>query len=294
MMVLGLTLALAQAFVAPAEAEVAGIVAAATGDLAARLEQVTRPFLDAPYVLSPLGEGEGRGPDTDPRLRFDAFDCTTFVETALALALSPTLDVARDRLDLIRYERGVVDFAARRHFPEAEWIPDLVQAGLLEDITRQVGGADVIVERKRIGPDVWQRTKHPGLPPLPPTRIPDGVFALDVWPLAAAAAAPDRIPDGTVLHLVRADFKNVPVRVSHQGLVLTVKGRKVLRHAADRVHHRVVDEPLERYFARMARYQKWPVTGVHLTAVVARPGWEARLRAAGVGAPPPAPPASGG
>jgi hypothetical protein len=296
---LGLATLIAGAFVAPTEADVAAVVAttaevASDVDLAARLERVTRPFLDAPYVLSPLGEGEGRGPDTDPRLRFDAFDCTTFVETGLALALSRGLDDARQRLDLIRYDRGVVDFVTRRHFPEAEWIPALVRAGLLADITRQVGGADVVVERKRIGPDIWQRTKHPGLPPLPLTRIPDGTFALDVWPLAAAAAAPARIPDGTVLHLVRADFKNVPVRVSHQGLVLTVKGQKVLRHAADRLHHRVVDEPLDRYFARMARYGKWPVTGVHLTAIVARPGWEARLRAAGDGTAPPDGSPSGG
>lgn len=284
---IALALALASAFVAPAEADVAAVVAApADTVLATRLERVTRPFLDAPYVLSPLGEGVGASPDGDPRLRFDAFDCTTFVETALALALSSSLDDARQRLDLVRYDRGVVDFVSRRHFPEAEWIPALVRAGLLEDITRQVGGADVVVEQKRIGPDIWQRTTHPGLPPLPLARIPDGTFALDVWPLAAAMAHPERIPDGTVLHLVRADFKNVPVRVSHQGLVLTVKGQKVLRHAADRLHHRVVDEPLDRYFARMARYGKWPVTGVHLTAVVARPGWEARLRAAGPEATP--------
>lgn len=288
-------LLLAGAFVAPAEVDVAAIVAAPNaGTLAARLEAVSRPFLDAPYVLSPLGEGEGATPDADPRLRFDAFDCTTFVETALALALSTSVDEARGRLDVIRYQGGVVDFVSRRHFPEAEWIPALVGAGLLEDITRSVGGDAVVVERKRIGPDIWTRTKHPGLPPLPLSRIPDGTFALDVWPLAAAAAAPERIPDGTVLHLVRADFKNVPVRVSHQGLVLTVKGQKVLRHAADRLHHRVVDEPLDRYFARMARYGKWPVTGVHLTAVVARPGWEQRLRPA-AGAPTlPATPSGGG
>ena len=271
-------LLLVASFVAPADADVAVIVAAPlAGPIAARLEQVTRPLLDAPYVLSPLGEGPGATPDADPRLRFDAFDCTTFVETGLALALSSSLEDVRARLDLIRYQSGVVDFAARRHFPEAEWIPALVAAGLLEDITRAVGGNDVVVERKRIGPDIWARTKHPGLPPLQLSRIPDGTFALDVWPLAAAASAPTRIPDGTVLHLVRADFRNVPVRVSHQGLVLTVKGQKVLRHAADRLHHRVVDEPLDRYFARMARYAKWPVTGVHLTAVVARPGWEQRL-----------------
>jgi hypothetical protein len=283
-------LVLAATFVAPTEADVAAVVATPTGlDVAARLELVTRPFLDAPYRLSPLGEGPGASPDDDPRLRFDTFDCTTFVETGLALALSQDLVAARDRLDLIRYDGGGADFLRRRHFPEAEWLPALIAGGLLRDITRGVGGDDVVIEKKRIGPDVWQRTKHPGLPPLPLSRIPHGTFSLDVWPLTAAARHPERIPDGTILHVVRADFRNVPVRISHQGLVLTVNGRKVLRHAADRVYHRVVDEPLAAFFARMSRYGRWPVTGVHLSAVVALDGWEARLRVPDVSKPEPPP-----
>jgi hypothetical protein len=275
---IALALLVAAGFVAPSEADIDAIVVAnADAPLAVRLERVTRPFLNAPYKLSPLGEGPGASPDSDPRLRFDSFDCTTFVETGLALAASPDLASARGRLDRIRYDGGVVDFLRRRHFPEAEWLPALVRAGLLRDITRQVGGDDVVVERKRLSRDVWSHTKHPGLPPLPLTRIPDGLFSLDVWPLASAARHPERIPDGTVLHLVRADFKSVPVRIGHQGLVVTIGGQKVLRHAADRVYHRVVDEPLDTFFARMARYRRWPVTGVHLTAIVAAPGWEARL-----------------
>jgi hypothetical protein len=43
------------------------------------------------------------------------------------------------------------------------------------------------------------------------------------------------------------------------------------------LHHRVIDEPLDAFFARMKKYGKWPVTGVHLTRVVASPGWRERL-----------------
>ena len=273
---------LASAFVPPGADVVSSIVARpVTGDLATRLEAVTRPLLGAPYVLSPLGEGSGQLPDADPRLRLDAFDCTTFVETALALAVSSSMPDAQVHLDQIRY-RGTPSFAARRHFPEAEWIPELVAAGLLRDITREVAGADVSVERKVLNPRVWHKARHKGLPDLADSRIPDGTFSLDVWPLEQAAAHPERIPPGTVLHVVRADFPSVPVRVSHQGLVLDVDGHRVLRHAADRLHHRVVDEPLDRFFERMKHYGKWPVTGVHLTRVVAEPGWSERLNAAPV------------
>jgi hypothetical protein len=268
----------AGAFSAPNVEEIAHVVKTApSSDVAARLEAVTRPFLDAPYVLSPLGEGKGAPPDEDPRLRFDAFDCTTFVETALALALSSDLDEATRSLDIIRYREARPTFPDRRHFPEAEWIPQLTAAGLVEDITRSVGGDDVVVEEKRLSPQVWRKARHKGLPTLSDARIPDGTFALDVWPLDAAAQHPERIPSGTILHLVRADFGSVPVRVSHQALVLDVKGVKVVRHAADRLHHRVVDEPIDRFFARMKKYGKWPVTGIHLTRVSATPGWRERL-----------------
>ena len=267
-------------FAAPADDDVAARVQAPwRADLNARLLDVTAPFLGAPYVLSPLGEGADSvdGVDTDPRFRVDAFDCTTFVETSLSLALATSLDDARVILDHVRYQHGVVSYASRRHFPEAEWIPQLEAAGLLEDVTRAVGGAAVRRESKKLDKNVWHAARHAGLPALDDARIPSGVFALDVWPLDDAAAHADRIPAGTVLHVVRVDFKSVPVRVSHQGLVLEQDGQKFLRHAADRLHHRVVDEPLDRFFARMKQYGKWPVAGVHLTQIVPAADWRTRL-----------------
>lgn len=243
--------------------------------LADRLVDVTSPFLDAPYLLSPLGEGSGVDPD--PRLRLDAFDCTTFIETALALALAKNLDDARVVLDHIRYQHGVVEYGARRHFPEAEWIPQLTAAGLLLDVTLKLGGDAVHRETKKLDLSVWKHAHHPGLPVLDDARIPSGVFALDVWALDDVSAHFDRIPAGTLLHVVRVDFPGVPVRVSHQGLVLEKNGKKFIRHAADRMHHRVVDEPLPRFFSRMKQYRKWPVAGVHLTLLQAPADWRARL-----------------
>jgi hypothetical protein len=76
------------------------------------------------------------------------------------------------------------------------------------------------------------------------------------------------------------DFKNIPVRVSHQGLVIDKGGKKFLRHAADRMHHSVVDEPLERFFSRMQKYGKWPVTGVNLQTLKVPADWRALLPAA--------------
>jgi hypothetical protein len=277
-MILAVAALLAVAFTPPSLDTVAKRVQGPRTTWAQRLVDVTDPFVGAPYLLSPLGEGEGGSIDADPRFRVDAFDCTTFVETALALSMASSLDEGQHFLDQLRY-RGAVTYTNRRHFPEAEWIPDMVAGGVLVDITRDVGGADVVIEHKHLDVSVWKRTHHKGLPPLPDDRIPVGDFALTVWPLDKALEHPERIPMGTVLHLVRVDFKSVPVRVSHQGLVVDVKGKRVLRHAADRMHHHVVDEPLDAFLRRMSKYAKWPVSGVHLTRFEPAADWQTRLAA---------------
>lgn len=242
-----------------------------------RLVHLTDPFVGAPYAVSPLGEGEGL--DKDPRLRFDRFDCTTFVETAIALAYSDDLDNTAKVLDAIRYRDGQPSFEGRRHFPEAEWIPELVSEGVLKDITKEVGGDAVVVEKKRIDTEVWDRRKRPSHLELPPERIPNGTFSLDVWPLDQARRHQEKIPSGTVLNLVRVDFKSVPVRVSHQGLIIEKDGAKFIRHAADRMFHRVVDEPLDYFLHRMQQYRKWPVAGINLLKVQPRKAREKKTAA---------------
>src|SRR5690606_33264666 len=77
-------------------------------DLAERLRVASDPFVGAPYALSPLGAGAGQDPD--PRLRYDAFDCTAFVETTVALAPATDIGEASRLLDLIRSRKGEPTF----------------------------------------------------------------------------------------------------------------------------------------------------------------------------------------
>jgi hypothetical protein len=253
-------------FVAPTAFEVAVAQEKAQAQtntvLAEKLRVVSDPFVGAPYLISPLGEASG--PDPDPLMRFDGFDCTTFVETVLALALTQDLTTARRLLDRIRYHQGERDFMMRRHFPGAEWIPSLVDMGFARDITADLAGADLARAEKKLDAGVWRRRKKPTVLELPEARIPTGVVDLPIWPLDQARAGQLKIPPGTLLNLVRVNYGNVPVRVSHQGLVIEKGGKLYLRHAADRMYHSVVDEPLDRFFHRMQQYKKWPVAGIHL------------------------------
>ena len=70
-------------------------------------------YMGAKYMRDPLGEE--RAPDTDPLIRTDAFDCTTFVETVMAGG-----DV--NNLNQIRYKDGEIDFLNRNHFIESDWL----------------------------------------------------------------------------------------------------------------------------------------------------------------------------
>ena len=195
----------------------------------------------------------------------------------MALSMAENIEEARRLLDVIRYQDDVVNFANRRHFPGAEWLPQLTALGMLRDVTRELAGEDTEVASKTLNARVWNNRKKPTVLNLPDARIPDVVVSLDVWPLKKARAGAARIPPGTVLNLVRVDFRRIPVRVSHQGLVIEKDGRLYLRHAAQRLYHSVVDEPLDAFFARMEKYKKWPVHGVHLTQVKVPPNWRELL-----------------
>lgn len=86
------------------------ILAGCVGDFA---EYPGQSYLGAQYQNSALGECVP--PDDDPLIRFDAFDCTTFVETVLAGG-------DKGRLNQIRYKDGDVGFINRNHFIESDWL----------------------------------------------------------------------------------------------------------------------------------------------------------------------------
>lgn len=91
-------------------------------------------FLGVPYDGSgPLGEGSQGRFDQDPLYRFDAFDCTTFVETVLSLALSESKKTFMGLMNDIRYEQGRVSYVTRKHISSFSWVPKNIEAGFFTD-----------------------------------------------------------------------------------------------------------------------------------------------------------------
>jgi len=233
--------------------------------LAKRMVAISEKFLGISFALSPLGEGPGNPPDSDPLVRFDLVDCVTFIEQTLALALAVNLEEAKSVLRRIRYIGGEVGYLKRKHFMMAQWIPENQTDGFIEDITERIGGDRVEWVSKKFGPGAWQRRKErAGWPELDPGQVPKGVFRLPIIPIDDMNDLLGRIPAGCLLQVVRRDVRNMPVRVTHMGLVVVKDGQRFLRHAARVGFGRVADERLAAFVRRNSAYRKWPVEGFNL------------------------------
>jgi hypothetical protein len=226
-------------------------------------------LLGAPYVLSPLGEGSG--PDPDPRFRLDVFDCMTFVETAVALGSAATVAEAERALDDVRYT-GAPALAARNHEVLSQWIPANVAKGWIADAGAEIAGALARPAGKEYSPESWALVRAAGraIPGLPRSRLPLGRFEASLVALADVPRVAERIPDGTIAFVVRADAPDRATRVTHAGLVVRgASGALLVRHAtSSRGVARVIEEPLPRFLAREQRaYPRWPVDGLSFFTV---------------------------
>lgn len=98
------------------------------GCTSVQTQDIGEKYLGTKYLNDPLGEE--KFPDTDPLVRFDAFDCTTFVETVLA-------DGDLDKLTKIRYKNGQINFLNRNHFIELDWLQN--NHDIVENVSNQYG-----------------------------------------------------------------------------------------------------------------------------------------------------------
>ena len=128
------------------------------GDL---IIEIGHSFLDAPYRAGIL-ESQGREKLV---VNFRQFDCTTFVETVLALAgcaatgKMPKSEFRRT-LQLIRYRHGTIDgYSSRLHY-FTDWLRDNEKKKIFKDVSHQLNAA---AQRKKINYMTTHRTSYPDL-----------------------------------------------------------------------------------------------------------------------------------
>lgn len=189
-------------------------------------------FRDYPYVDSPLGEGLEK-----PRVRTDGFDCMTYVETCLALAISESAEDILPNLDRIRYRDGVADFEHRNHFVSLDWLPN--NSWLLRPLDEF---SDRSVTRDIDRAAFFEKNGH-RLSAESELAAVEHIESRIISPSRFAEISPARLDCTVVMLAGRLDW----LVVSHMGLLFAESDQLILRHASS-VHRKVVELTLSDYF----------------------------------------------
>ena len=197
----------------------------------------------SPYILDPLGEGEQGLFSKNPLYRFDGFDCTTFVETVLALARSENAEAFRTSMNQIRYKEGRISYETRNHFPSLDWIPNNTRAGVVKDITGVIAGENTKWAQTWIDKGAWYRKKGEAYSALSKLFSPElaQLPYISKDDLLNRPALVDRIPSGSIFHVVRmnwdaaAEAAGTPLDVSHMGFLVREQGVLYMIHASNGV-----------------------------------------------------------
>jgi hypothetical protein len=255
-----------------------------------RIDLFSQTFKNLPYGAGgPLGEGEHGRYDQDPLYRFDAFDCTTYVETVVSLALTQDVSAFEKMMDIIRYENAEVDYLKRNHFPSLQWVPNNVKNGLFKEVNYLVLPAS---ERKSaeavINLPGWLKAIKVEEIKVPLSTLEERqslleelrdyaadyspTFArIEYLPISTLLAKPHvlkQIPHGTIVNFVRPNWDLTAVigthmNVSHQGLVFQNKNGTILRHAS--TAGKVMEESLLTYLKKFENHVT--LKGIHLLQV---------------------------
>ncbi|MDP1614302.1 MAG: DUF1460 domain-containing protein [Methylococcales bacterium] len=249
-------------------------------DMAKRLEIASSLFLEKPYVLWALGEGPEARFDQSPLYRTDGFDCETYVDTVLAIALAENPHIFKQCINKIRYLNGRVDFLTRNHFISLDWNINNQRAGFIKDITTTIKGknnqpvakmASALIDKpswyqsmKTDRINVSTLTKEEQVIRLLELRkqgrsLSKKVAKIPYLPLTALfdkQGKPDKalfaqIPNAAIIEIVRPDWDlrqqiGTHLNVSHLGFAFWKNGEIVFRQASSNVG-KVVEVPLVDY-----------------------------------------------
>lgn len=215
-----------------------------------RLMFFAKSLIGTPYKGGTLDVA----PDETLIVRTDSLDCTTFVETVLALYVSsekvtPEYKDYSDALTNIRYRSGIISgYSSRLHY-FSDWVSDNVQKGIVCEVTenneheqrclslnymtehsdlyRKLKDNDSLVSEMRSNEKKWKNYKMP--------YIPKRLLNLQDTDII--------IREGDILALTTS----IPgLDVVHLGFAVWVDGRLHLLHASS-THGRVLLDSLPLY-----------------------------------------------
>lgn len=258
-------------------------------ELTVRLDKFSNFFLGLPYGDGgPLGEGEIGRYDQDPLYRFDTFDCTTYVETIMALALARDITEFEIHLNQIRYRQGQISYLTRNHFTDLQWIPFNIQNGYLSEANERVLAAhEIKMATAEINLPGWLRSIK-----ISEIRVPHASHeekealleelhsiasdynsqdaTVPYIPIAEILKRPEllhKIPSGTLVNFVRPNWDLTDIigthqNISHQGFLFRKNRILFLRHASSSGEKKVLEIPFIEYLKKFDNHPT--LKGIHL------------------------------
>lgn len=228
-------------------------------EIGEQMKALTIPLLGMEYLID--AAGEEKEPDLDPIVRYDAFDCLTFVEEAMALAIGENeSETERIRRDL-RYQGASIDYEERNHFMLSQWIPNAIEKGYLVDITHTIGETHLV--SKTIEAKTWAHWRGRHKYPFTIEQYPTGTYNLGVLSLDAAIENVQKIPEGALVVVIRQNKEYNPLLITHLGFVVKYSDTDIrIRHATKMAGGTVKDNYLTWYLDYIRYYNRWPVEGV--------------------------------
>lgn len=262
-----------------------------------RIDWISGQFLGVPYMLGSLGEGPKARFDQFPQYRVDAFDCDTYVNTIVSLAVAHSLASFQQCIKKIRYKNGTVSYLQRNHFTGLDWNQNNQKTGLIRDITltfkdknhhsvAQIAKAVINkpnwyffknIETIRLD-NADELRKKRRLTELKRSASKLEITSEKVPYLPFTALFPQKhkpnkylftqIPNGAIIEIVRPNWNltqkiGTALNISHLGFAIWKKGQLYFREASSE-YGKVVDVPLIEYLEKMEKNQTIKGINVHI------------------------------
>ncbi len=208
---------------------------------------ISSTFLDKPYQLDPLGE-ENAELDNDPLIRFDVFDCQTFVETVLAIKMSSQTNEWKSNLIKIRYKNNVISFLKRNHFIELDWLNNNV---FFKNITEEIFTTNSLSTFKTTISLNNFFKYHNIYEKLPQKEIDVSLKSVPLSVLLKNDII-NQIPNESIILIAHKNYYNKKFKssflISHMGFLIFKNNKPYLRHAARK--DKVKDSPFKEYLLK--------------------------------------------
>ena len=215
-----------------------------SGEISELVIKTAQFFLDKPYVASTL--------EIEPErlvVNLREFDCTTFVETVLALSRTvklysqPTFKDFCGQLQNIRYRRGSINnYTDRMHY-FSDWIYENETRGYVKDVTKDAGGEpyELKVSYMSTHPDSYKQLKsNPGYVEIMQKKESE-ISKRNVYsniPKTKIATCGKTMKDGDIVCFV-TDIEGLDI--SHVGFIYHNKGQLTFIHASSTAKEVIVN-----------------------------------------------------